>query len=175
MSSGIHFHDPFADPDSARDPSRRLRGRLVSPVTVWTAGRGADRTGVTVSSLIVISGDPAYVVGVLSDTAELVETARESGRFVVHVAGAGDERLADRFAGVVPSPGGRFAGLAVTDGPYGPELAALGTRVGCRYDDVRAVGEALLVRGRIEQVRLEDDRAPLAYLRGRYRAVPANR
>jgi len=30
---------PFAVPAERRDPARRLRGRLVAPVTVWTAGR----------------------------------------------------------------------------------------------------------------------------------------
>jgi hypothetical protein len=29
---------PFATPPDRRSPARRLRGRLLAPVTVWTAG-----------------------------------------------------------------------------------------------------------------------------------------
>ena len=44
----IGMQPPFTVPPERRDPARRLRGRLVAPVTVWTAGRppgGADTTG----------------------------------------------------------------------------------------------------------------------------------
>jgi 3-hydroxy-9,10-secoandrosta-1,3,5(10)-triene-9,17-dione monooxygenase reductase component len=46
MASGqepirIGGQPPFAVPPERRDPTRRLRGRLVAPVTVWTAGRRA--------------------------------------------------------------------------------------------------------------------------------------
>jgi hypothetical protein len=41
MASGqepirIWRQPPFAVPPERRDPARRLRGRLVAPVTVWT-------------------------------------------------------------------------------------------------------------------------------------------
>jgi hypothetical protein len=43
MASGqepirIGRQPPFAVPPERRDPARRLRGRLVAAVTVWTAG-----------------------------------------------------------------------------------------------------------------------------------------
>ena len=41
----IHTTHPFADPDAR--PARRLRGRLGGAVTLWTAGAGADRAGLT--------------------------------------------------------------------------------------------------------------------------------
>jgi 3-hydroxy-9,10-secoandrosta-1,3,5(10)-triene-9,17-dione monooxygenase reductase component len=50
---------PFAVPPERRDPTRRLRGRLVAPVTVWTAGRPPGGAGLTVSSVLVAEGDPA--------------------------------------------------------------------------------------------------------------------
>ena len=40
---------PFAVPAGRRDPARRLRGRLVAPVTIWTAGRPPGGAGLTVS------------------------------------------------------------------------------------------------------------------------------
>ena len=49
----IHSGHPFAD-GVPRDPVRQLRGRLVSPVTLWTAGDADRRAGLTVSSTEVV-------------------------------------------------------------------------------------------------------------------------
>ena len=49
---------PFTVPPERRDPARRLRGRLVAPVTVWTAGRPPGGAGLTVSSVLA-AGDQA--------------------------------------------------------------------------------------------------------------------
>ncbi len=49
----IHDEHPFVTPPEQRDPARRLRGRLAAPVTILTAGRDRNRTGLTVSSLVV--------------------------------------------------------------------------------------------------------------------------
>ncbi|HLA66452.1 MAG TPA: flavin reductase, partial [Acidimicrobiia bacterium] len=57
----IHDEHPFTDPEGVRDPVRRFRGRLVAPVTIVTAGAPADRTGLTVSSIIVAEGDPSRI------------------------------------------------------------------------------------------------------------------
>ena len=58
MASGhepirIGSQPPFAVPAERRDPARRLRGRLVAPVTVWTAGDPSRGAGLTVSSILV--------------------------------------------------------------------------------------------------------------------------
>src|SRR6266536_511576 len=44
---------PFATPAEWRSAARRFRGRLVAPVTVWTAGGTGDGAGLTVSSVLV--------------------------------------------------------------------------------------------------------------------------
>ena len=49
----IHTGHPFAAPEPERDPARRLRGRLGGVVTLWTAGSGAGRAGLTVSSVLL--------------------------------------------------------------------------------------------------------------------------
>ena len=45
--ASVRYGDPWAAPLEARDPVRRLRGHLVLPVTVWTAGtvEGAEGRG----------------------------------------------------------------------------------------------------------------------------------
>lgn len=63
----IHFEHPFATPLEERDPTRRFRGRLAAPVTVWTSGAVSGRGGLTVSSLLVAEGDPGIILGLVGD------------------------------------------------------------------------------------------------------------
>ena len=87
MSSGaIHDEHPFVPPPEQRDPVRLLRGRLVAPVTIFTAGDDpAGWTGLTVSSLVVAEGDPPLLYCLLGPTTDLVERIAQTDRFLVHV------------------------------------------------------------------------------------------
>jgi 3-hydroxy-9,10-secoandrosta-1,3,5(10)-triene-9,17-dione monooxygenase reductase component len=172
----IHSDDPFATPEPDRSPVRRLRGRLAGAVTLWTApGPAAPGTagpaGLTVSSMLVADGDPGRVLGLIDEESDLWDAVRAGGRFAVTVLGAGDQQLADRFAGLMPAPGGLFTGGAWTDTDFGPVPAGAGTWAGCRLESHRPCGWALLVEGIIETVRLDRSPAPLLHLRGRYRRL----
>lgn len=165
---GIHDEHPFAAPMGLRDPVRRFRGRLTSPVTIVTAGGPADRAGLTVSSLVVAEGEPAHVHFLCGTATDLWDAVTGTGAFVVHILEGTHRALSERFAGVRPSPGGPFAGLDVVDTEYGPELAEIGTRAYCRYQGHRDEAMHALVHGRIERVVLHDLRDPLRYFRGEY-------
>ena len=55
----IHAGNPFATPEQDRSPTRRLRGRLIAPVTLWTApGPHATRLPALASLLEVALGEP---------------------------------------------------------------------------------------------------------------------
>jgi 3-hydroxy-9,10-secoandrosta-1,3,5(10)-triene-9,17-dione monooxygenase reductase component len=164
----IHHEDPFATPERDRSPARRLRGRLVAPVTLWTAPGPA---GLTVSSTLVADGDPARAVGLIDDESDLWEALAKAGRFAISPLRAGQQQLADRFAGLAPAPGGLFAQDEWRDTPYGPVLALASTWAGCRLDAARRFGWALLVEGTIEEIALGTDDSPLCHYRGRYRAA----
>ena len=167
----IGSQPPFAVPPQRRDPVRRLRGRLVAPVTVWTAGHLPGGAGLTVSSVLIAEGQPARVLGLIDPTSALWEAAQESLAFVVHVLGAGDRALAERFSEVRPPIRGPFERLAVTGSPWGPVLGGSRPRAACRLAGSSPVGHAELVEGVIEQLALPDLEDPLAYLHGRYRSV----
>lgn len=165
----IHHGDPFATPEPQRAPARRLRGRLVAPVTLWTAPGPA---GLTVSSTLVADGEPARALGLVDDESALWEAISATGRFAFTPLQQGQQQLADRFAGLAPAPGGLFAQDEWHDTPYGPVPAGGGTWVGCRLDGSRQCGWSLLVEGTIEQITFGDGESPLCHYRGRYRAVP---
>lgn len=167
----IHREDPFRSPEDAREPGRRFRGRLVAPVTLWTSGGPEERTGLTVASTIVAEGVPSLVVGLINDLTDLYERLVETERFVVHIAEAEQRVLADRFAGLWPSPGGLFLDVPVEDSPWGPQLTDLSNRVSCRLLDTQQSGYQRMVRGEIERVELGSLEHPLAHFRGRYRSL----
>lgn len=170
----LRFEDPFATPPEWRDPARRLRGRLPAPVTVWTAGEGGRRAGLTVSSLVVAEGDPAVVLGLVSPTSELWDVIEATGTFVVHVLAEGDRHLADRFSGARPGLGGPFSDLEVEQTAYGPVLASVESRACCHLLDASPVGYQQLVRGSVGPVALAAITSPLLWYRGRYRRLGAD-
>jgi pimeloyl-ACP methyl ester carboxylesterase/flavin reductase (DIM6/NTAB) family NADH-FMN oxidoreductase RutF len=162
---------PFDVPPDRRDPARRLRGRLVAPVTVWTAGQPPGGAGLTVSSVLVAEGRPARLLGLIDPTSAFWEAARETRAFVVHVLAAGDRALAERFSEVRPPIRGPFDRLEVAESPWGPVLGGRRPRAACRLAGSTPVGYAELVEGVIEQLELPDLEDPLAYLHGSYRSV----
>jgi flavin reductase (DIM6/NTAB) family NADH-FMN oxidoreductase RutF len=160
----IHASNPFP---SEPDPARRFRGRLGGAVSLWTAGSGAARAGLTVSSVMVANGDPARVLGLLDPDADLVEALRGTGRAVVQLLEWADRALADAFGGVAPAPGGPFRLGRWTDTAYGPVLADR-THALVRLEEIVEVGWSLLATAVIEQVVMADDHHPLEHRRGRY-------
>lgn len=167
----IHTDHPFLPDPADRDQARRFRGRLAAPVTIVTAGEGDDKTGLTVSSLVVVEGEPPIVVLVVGPNSDLWDALGSSGRFVIHVCGAGESGRAEVFAGLRPSPGGIFAGSATVQTEWGPVLIDLKDRAFCRLLDRREVGYSGLVTGSIDRVEVTALEDPLAYFRGTYRVL----
>lgn len=166
----IHDEHPFATPPEDRDPVRRFRGRLVSPVTIVTAGH-ADPVGLTVGSLMVSEGKPSRVLFLCGETTDLWPAIEETGRFVVHILSADQRPMADVFAGIRPQPGGPFKDLETVAGEWGPEITSITTRARCRYELHHEVAQHLVVWGIIDEITVDDVTDPLAYFRGRYRRL----
>jgi len=166
----IHTSDPFATPEDQRSPIRRLRGRLPSPVTIWTAGAGMARAGLTVSSMLVVDGEPGRIIGIIDDESDLWDTMKSTGRGAVTMLHQGDHLLADRFAGIFPAPGGLFADGSWIDSDFGPIPSDAATWAGVQVDAANPFGFGLLVTVTIVELHLDADPAkPLLHVRGRYR------
>lgn len=167
----IHDEHPFATPVDLRDPARQLRGRMAAPVTILTAGEGLDRTGLTVSSLVVAEGEPPLVYCLLGATTDLYQTVEKTGTFIVHVCEAQHRTAADVFAGIRPSPGGMFAGSPVRQIDHGPVLEGFATRAACTVVSAREESYSMLVAARIDELVVGDLGDPLLYFRGGYRSL----
>ncbi len=177
----IHSDNPFLDPTP--DQARRLRGRLGGAVTLWTSGSGSNRAGLTVSSLMVATGEPASVLGLLdpdSDLAAALSDATRPHRVRVRVRSPGPgEPSYNSCNGDIAvsrrcSPGRRLRREECSPRPsssrlqWGPRLADATTWLGVSVADAREVGWSSLVTGTIDHLEIGDEDDPLVHRRGRY-------
>ncbi|NUO56496.1 MAG: flavin reductase [Hamadaea sp.] len=144
---------------------------MASTVTLWTAGEGRDRAGLTVSSAVIADGDPGRVLGLVDDESEFWAAAERTGRFVLTLLGPEDRQLADRFAGLLPAPGGLFRDEGWTQLDQGPVPAGERTTAGCVVEQARPFGWGLLVEATIAEIRFGAAAEPLLHYRGRYREL----
>lgn len=163
--------DPFATPETERSALRRLRARLVAPVTLWTCGDGAARVGLTVASALVVDGEPGHLLGLVDPESELWVELQRTGLLVVTPLPWTQRHLADAFAGVAPAPGGPFRLSTWRQTRWGPVLGDATTWCGCRLDSSQEVGYAMLVDAVVEHATVGADPAPLAHYRGRYHRI----
>lgn len=170
MTVTIHTEHPFADPDD--DPIRRLRGRVGGTVSLWTAGSGADRAGLTVTSYLVANGEPPHVLGLVDAESELAEAADDGATLTVQLLEWRHRDLAEVFAGLLPSPGGPFRAGEWEQTSWGPVLTDASAWAGVRLvGGSRTVGWSSLLEGVIEHVEVGESSSPLLHRRGRYVTV----
>lgn len=162
----IHSSHPFADADP--DPARRFRGRVGGAVTLWTAGDGSDRAGLTVTSLMVALGPQPAVLALLDPDSDLLEALRDTGVGVVQLLSWADRQLAEAFAGTAPAPGGPFRQAEFVETQHGPRLASATTYAGVRLLAEREVGWSVEVTAALEQVEVGEDDDVLMHRRGRF-------
>jgi len=162
----IHSSHPFAG--AAHEPGRRFRGRLGGRVSLWTAGVGVRRAGLTVTSLLAVGGDPWRLVAALDPDAELTEELIGTGRAVVTLLTSGQLRLAEGFGGG-PAPGGAFRIGDWVDTHWGPRPTEAATWAGVELESRATMGWSMLVTCRLTQAEIADDEPPpLLHYRGRY-------
>jgi flavin reductase (DIM6/NTAB) family NADH-FMN oxidoreductase RutF len=124
-----------------------------------------------VSSTLVADGDPGRILGLIDDESDLWDAVSVGERFAVVPLTPADRQLADRFAGLMPAPGGLFAAGEWTETPYGPVPAGATAWAGCRLAGSRSCGWSLLVEAVVEKVEFGPAAAPLIHYRGGYREV----
>lgn len=177
MCVTIHGDHPFLPPEGERNPLRRLRGRVVAPVTVWTAYLGERRVGWTVSSLMLADGPEPRLLGLLDPDADLTGAVTAGGgtprQVAVSLLGWTHRHLPDAFAGLAPAPGGPFRLADWQETPYGPVLVDAPGWLGGTILDARPIGWSTLLTARIDQSGLGTSTGDLlGHVRGRYLPIP---
>jgi flavin reductase (DIM6/NTAB) family NADH-FMN oxidoreductase RutF len=145
---------------------RNLLHQFVTGVAVVTAGPPQTASGVTVSTLSLVSHRPPVVsLALRAGTRSLTAITRHGG-FAVSILSADQDWLARRFADPQRPPG--MPGLDADcwrPGQQGPLLRDAIGALECRLDRVIPAGDHQLLLGSVQSVRLQPGR-PLVNFAG---------
>ena len=171
MNSAVR-HLPIApgiSPDHFRGAMRHLTGG----VSVITAGRGSEITGMTVTSVASLSVEPAALIVSINRESSSWPILKRQGFFGVNILAAGQLDVAERFTGKGGLKGAdRFAGAQWTTRISGvPLLVGALAAIDCEAEDIIERHSHAVVIGRVLDLRLSSRTAALAYWQGQYVAV----
>lgn len=149
----------WADP---AEDHKRLYRSLAAGVAVITADGPYGPVGMTVSSVMAVSLEPALMLVSLGKASGTLAALRESGRFAVNLLSDGQQSIATRFATGRPA-WVKFAGVKLVDSGTGPPIIdrVLAAAV-CEVGWVRPAGDHTLVLGQLARVDLGGGR-PLVW------------
>lgn len=159
-------------PVSAADFRGAMR-HLAGGVSVITAGRGKDITGMTVTSVTSLSAEPPTLIVSINRDASSFPLIRRYGAFGVNILNADQLDIAERFAGKGGLKGAdRFAGAQWVTAVSGvPLLVGALSTFDCEVEEIVERHSHGIVIGRIRSIRSSSRTAALAYWHGRYLAV----
>ena len=135
-------------------------------MTVLATGDGSARAGLTVSSLLIVPGEPGQVLAMVDPDSDLGSLLEPDQAFTISVLGPNDTYLAEAFAGLAPAPGGKFRLGQWTQTAWGPVLEG-STWLAATVTDIRQVGRMIQVTATVESVALSRTEV-LVHQRGRY-------
>ncbi|QOZ51022.1 flavin reductase family protein [Bradyrhizobium sp. CCBAU 53338] len=146
---------------------------LTGGVSIITAGRGKDITGMTVTSVTSLSVDPPTLLVSINRDASSFPLIRRYGAFGVNILAADQLDIAERFAGKGGLKGAdRFAGAQWVTATSGvPLLVGALSSVDCEVEDVVERHSHGIVIGRVRTIGNSTRTAALAYWHGQYVAV----
>jgi flavin reductase (DIM6/NTAB) family NADH-FMN oxidoreductase RutF len=157
---------------SAADFRNAMR-RLTGGVSIITAGRGRDISGMTVTSVSSLSVDPAALIVSINREASSWPLVTRYGFFGVSILTSEQTDIAERFTGKDGLKGAdRFAGAArITRVSGVPLLAGALAAVDCEVEDIVERHSHAIVIGRVLDVTVSSRTAALAYWQGQYVAI----
>ena len=152
---------------------RNAMRQLTGGVSVITAGKGRDISGMTVTSVSSLSVDPPSLIVSLNRESSSWPLVKRYGFFGVNILTSDQVDIAERFTGKGGLKGAdRFAGAQWTTRASGvPLLADALAAIDCEVEDVVERHSHAIVIGRVLDVAVSARTAALAYWQGRYVAI----
>jgi flavin reductase (DIM6/NTAB) family NADH-FMN oxidoreductase RutF len=155
------------------DDFRNAMRRLTGGVSVITAGRGRDISGMTVTSVASLSVEPPALIISINREASSWPLIRRHGFFGVNILNADQLDIAERFTGKDGLKGAaRFAGADWFTRASGvPLLAGALAAIDCEVEEVVERHSHAIVIGRVLDLQVSARSAALAYWHGQYLAI----
>jgi flavin reductase (DIM6/NTAB) family NADH-FMN oxidoreductase RutF len=159
--------------DVSADEFRSAMRRLTGGVSVVTAGRGKDISGMTVTSVMSLSVEPAALIVAVNRAASSWPLIRRYGFLGVNILHADQLDVAERFTGKDGIKGAaRFAGADWFTRASGvPLLSGALAAIDCEVEEVIERHSHAIVIGRVLDLALSPRSAALAYWQGEYLAI----
>lgn len=147
--------------------------QLTGGVSVITAGRGKDISGMTVTSVSSLSVEPAALIVSINREASSWPLVKRHGFFGVNILTSDQLDIAERFTGKGGLKGAaRFAGAEwVTRVSGVPLLVGALAAIDCEVEDIIERHSHAIVIGRVLDLQLSPRTAALAYWQGQYVAI----
>jgi flavin reductase (DIM6/NTAB) family NADH-FMN oxidoreductase RutF len=164
------------DRDVSSDDFRGAMRLLAGGVSVITAGRGREITGMTVTSVTSLSVDPPTLIVSINRDSSSWPLIKRLGFFGVNILNADQIDIAERFTGKGGLKGAeRFFGAQWFTRASGvPLLAGALAAVDCEVEDVVERHSHAIVIGRVLELQTSTRTAALVYWQGQYVAVDQN-
>jgi flavin reductase (DIM6/NTAB) family NADH-FMN oxidoreductase RutF len=161
------------DPEASSGDFRNAMRQLTGGVSVITAGRGRDISGMTVTSVSSLSVDPQALIVSINREASSWPLVRRYGFFGVNILTSDQIDIAERFTGRGGLKGAdRFAGAHWMTRVSGvPLLVGALAAIDCEVEDIVERHSHAIVIGRVLDVAVSARTAALAYWQGRYVAI----
>jgi flavin reductase (DIM6/NTAB) family NADH-FMN oxidoreductase RutF len=161
------------EPEVTAGDFRNAMRQLTGGVSVITAGKGRDISGMTVTSVSSLSVDPPSLIVSLNRESSSWPLVKRFGFFGVNILTADQIEIAERFTGKGGLKGAdRFAGAKwITRASGVPLLADALTAIDCEVEDVIERHSHAIVIGRVLDVAVSTRTAALAYWQGQYVAI----
>lgn len=152
---------------------RNAMRQLTGGVSVITAGRGRDISGMTVTSVSSLSVDPPALIVSVNRESSSWPLVKRYGFFGVNILTSDQIDIAERFTGKGGLKGAdRFVGARWTTRASGvPLLVGALAAIDCEVEDVVERHSHAIVIGRVLDVAVSSRTAALAYWQGRYVAI----
>ena len=146
---------------------------LTGGVSVITAGKGRDISGMTVTSVSSLPVDPPSLIVSLNRESSSWPLVKRYGFFGVSILTSDQIDIAERFTGKGGLKGAdRFAGATwITRASGVPLLDGALAAIDCEVEDVVERHSHVIVIGRVLDVAVSARTAALAYWQGRYVAI----
>ncbi|MCK1727851.1 flavin reductase family protein [Bradyrhizobium sp. 142] len=143
--------------------------RLAGGVSIITAGKGEEITGMTVTSLTSFSADPPRLLVNINRQASSFPLIARHRSFGVNILGADQREIADRFSNGRFKGKERFDGVAWTAGTSGvPLLGGALTALECEVDEIIERYSHGIVVGRLVNIELSQRLSGLVYWNAAY-------
>lgn len=159
--------------EASKGDFRGAMRQLTGGVSVITAGRGKDISGMTVTSVSSLSLDPPALIVSINRGASSWPLLKRYGFFGVNILTSDQIDIAERFTGKGGLKGAeRFAGAEWTTRASGvPLLVGALAAIDCEVEEIVERHSHAILIGRVLDLQLSTRTAALAYWQGQYVAI----